>query len=111
MVAQVFRKVWYLPQENRWRGSDVLSYRDAGKLTVYGDSMEFKGKKETVIIKTIQSVSYGKQVKDFANNWVRVEYGDVAKPSVAFFADGSWLGVGRIFGGTKRILEAVKRLG
>jgi hypothetical protein len=110
MVAQVFDKVWYLPHENKWRDLNVLAYRDAGKLTVYADSMEFKGKRKTVIIKNVHSVSYGKQGRDFVNNWVRVEYGDSAAPSVAYFADGSMHGWGGIFGGTKRILEAVRRL-
>ena len=43
------------------------------------------------------------------NNWVKIEYGDITTPSVAFFADGSSYGWGGIFGGTKKILEAVKQ--
>jgi hypothetical protein len=110
MVAQVFDTVWYLPAENRWRDLNVLAYRDVGILTIYTDSMEFKGKNETILIRSVQRVSYGKQGRDFVNNWVRVEYGAGVTPSVAFFADGSWRGWGGIFGGTKRILEAALRL-
>ena len=58
----------------------------------------------------LHNVSYGKQGRDFINNWVKVEYGDMNSPSIAFFADRSLRGWGGIFGGTKRILEAVRRL-
>ena len=110
MVPMKFDKVWYLPHENKWRDLNVLAYRDTGQLIVYDNSIEFKGKKETVIIKNVRYVSYGKQGRDFINNWVKVEYGDGPIPSVAYFADGSLRGWGGIFGGTMRILEAVKRL-
>lgn len=107
MVDQVFDIVWYLPRENRWRDLNLLAYRDTGKLTVSENSLQFNGSKETVVINNIQRVTIGKQGRDFINNWVRIEYGDTSDPSVAFFADGSMLGWGGIFGGTKRILEAV----
>jgi len=41
------------------------------------------------------------------NNWVRVDFGDPPQVLQAFFADGSWLGYGGIFGGTKKIYNAV----
>jgi len=76
MVPLKFDKVWYLPQENRWRDMNMLAYRDTGQLVLQDKSMEFRGKKETVIITRIQSVSCGRQRRDFVNNWVRVEYGE-----------------------------------
>jgi hypothetical protein len=109
MAAQIFDTVWYLPHENRWRDLNILAYRDTGKLTVQENAIEFNGGKETVVIANIQRVTFGKQGRDFINNWVKIEYGDSASPSVAFFADGSLRGWGGIFGGTKRILEAVKQ--
>jgi len=107
VAAQVFDIVWYLPHENRWRDLNLLAYRDTGKLTVGENSLQFKGSKENVVIDNIQRVTFGKQGRDFINNWVKIEYGDSSNPSVAFFADGSMFGWGGIFGGTKRILEAV----
>lgn len=86
MAAQTFDTVWYLPNENRWRDLNLLAYRD------------------------VLRVSYGKQGRDFVNNWVKVEYGHSATPSSAFFADGSLRGWGGISGGAKRILDAVRRL-
>jgi len=110
MVPLKFDKLWYLPHENRWRDMNMLAYRDTGQLVLHDKSMEFRGKKETVVITRVQSVSYGRQGRDFVNNWVRVEYGEGMTPSVAYFADGSMLGWGGILGGTKRILEAVRQL-
>lgn len=89
---------------------NLLAFRDAGKLIVSEDSLEFRGKKEKVVITNVRRISYGKQGRDFVNNWIRIEYGDVPTTSTAFFADGSLLGWGGIFGGTKRILAAVQHL-
>jgi len=110
MATQTFDNVWYLPDENRWRDMNLLAFKDAGKLIVGEDSLEFRGKKEKVVIANVRHISYGKQGRDFVNNWVRIEYGDAPTTSTAFFADGSLLGWGGIFGGTKRILAAVQHL-
>jgi hypothetical protein len=110
MVAQTFEKVWYLPDENRWRNMNIKAFRDVGRLIVGDNVLEFQGKKDTVIIKHVKRVSYGKQGRDFVNNWVKIEYGEDPELSTALFADGSKLGWGGIFGGTKRILAAVQHL-
>jgi len=110
MATQTFDNVWYLPDENRWTDMHLLAFRDMGKLIVGEDSLEFQGNKARVVITGVKRVSYGKQGRDFMNNWVRLEYGDPAATSTAFFADGSLLGWGGIFGGTKRILTAVQHL-
>ena len=107
MIKQMFSKVWYLPEENKWRDRKLLAFRDAGTLIVHEHSLEFQGKKGTVEITDVRRISYGKQGRDFVNNWVKIEYGD---SRTAFFADGGWLGWRGIFGGTKRILAAVRHL-
>ena len=86
---------------------NLLAMRDSGTLVVKDDSLEFTGKKETVYITDIQRISYGKQGRDFVNNWVKIDY---QNGKTACFADGSWLGWGGIFGGTKKILDAVCHL-
>jgi hypothetical protein len=110
MPAQTFDTVWYLPDENRWRDLNPLAYKDVGKLTINEESIEFQGRGQTLVIEKVRRVSYGKQGRDFVNNWVKVEYGDGPTASTAFFADGSMMGWRGIFGGTKRILDAVKRM-
>jgi len=107
METRTFKPVWYLPKENEWSDMNLLAMRDSGSLIVEDNSLEFIGKKITVHITDIQKVSYVKQGRDFINHWVKVEYQD---GKTAFFADGSLLGWGGIFGGTKKILGVVRRL-
>ena len=107
MARSIFSAVWYLPEENRWRDMKMLAFRDTGTLVVSDDSLEFNGKKEKVHIANIRRISDGKQGRDFFNRWVKIDYQD---GRTAFFADGSWLGWGGIFGGTKKILNAVQHL-
>jgi hypothetical protein len=110
MPTAVLNHVWYLPSENRWRDMNILAFRDSGRLVVGDDTLEFQGGKERVVISGVRRVSIGKQGRDFVNDWVKVEYGDPASPSTAFFADGRFLGWGGVFGGTRRILAAVQGL-
>jgi len=84
-----------------------LAYHDIGTLTVRGDSLLFNGGAGDVEIWDIRKISYGKQGRDFINNWVRIEY---ANGLHAFFADGYNDGWGGIFGGTKKIYKAIKHL-
>jgi hypothetical protein len=105
MTVQIFNNVWYRPNENRWRDMNLLAYSDIGTLIVDENFLEFKGKRENVHITNIRQISCGIQGRDFVNYWVTVDY-DTDKR--AFFADGSLLGCGGVFGGTRRILQAVK---
>lgn len=106
-VKKIFGKVWYLSKENKVSDLKLCAWQDSGTLTVGEDSLEFAGKKETVTITDIQKITFGKQGRDFINNWVRIEYQNGHK---AFFADGSLLGYGGILGGTKKIFNAVSHL-
>lgn len=105
MAVQTFNSVWYLPDENRWRDMNLLAFRDVGTLVIERGSVQFAGKKESVHITSIERVSFGKQGRDFVNNWVKIEY-DQGK--TAFFADGRSLGWHGIFGGTRKILSALQ---
>jgi hypothetical protein len=110
MSSQTFENVWYLPDENRWRDMNLLAFRDAGRLIVRDDSLEFQGRKERIVITHIRRVSFGKQGRDFVNDWVKIEYGDDPMVSTAFFADGNWLGWAGFLGGTKRIFDVVQQV-
>ena len=105
-----FESVWYRPDESSWRNFELVAFKDSGRLVVRADSLEFYGKSGRVHVANARSVALVKQGRDFINDWVRVEYGDAATPSTAFFADGSWFGWGGILGGTRRIYEAVRHL-
>jgi hypothetical protein len=110
MPNTVLDSVWYLPSENSWRKLNLLAFRDSGRLSIGDGTLEFQGRKGQVTITGIRRVSIGKQGRDFINAWVKVEYGDPASPSTAYFADGSLLGWGGVFGGTRRLLRCLSQL-
>jgi hypothetical protein len=105
-----FENVWYRPDESSWRNFELVAFKDSGRLVVRADSLEFYGKSGRVVVRDARSVTLAKQGRDFINDWVRIEYGDPARPATAFFADGSWLGWGGILGGPRRIFEAVRHI-
>ena len=111
MAERTFHSVWYLPDQNSWQDMNIFAFRDIGTLTIGKRSIEFHGRKGAVHIAHVKRISYGRQGRDFVNNWVRIEYGDSPATSVAFFADGSLLGWGGVLGGTKKLLAAVQHLG
>ena len=111
VAIQVFDPVFYLPHENKDLYLNILAGRQTGRLTVGEKSIQFSSGNGTVVIMmtNILRVTFGKQGSDFVNDWIRIEYGDQASPSVAFFADGALFGWGGLFGGTKKILDAVNQ--
>jgi hypothetical protein len=110
MEPLVFDRAYYLSRENTWLRFRLLAYEDVGKLTIGENSVLFESSKRTIAIVRIQKVSYGKQGRDFVNNWVKIEYLDGDKPAIAFFADGGQLGWSGVGGGTAKMLEAVKQI-
>jgi hypothetical protein len=110
MEPVLFDRAYYLSRENTWLRFRLLAYEDVGKLTISEASVMFESSKRTVVIDRIQQVSYGKQGRDFVNNWVKIEYLDGGRPALAFFADGGSLGWSGVAGGTAKMLEAIKRI-
>jgi hypothetical protein len=108
MEKITFEKIWYLPSANKWRDLNPLAFRDTGSLIIDDNLIIFLGKKEKVEIRNIKYVSYGKQGRDWVNNWVKVEYGEGNELSTAFFADGGSLGWGGVFGGTRKIFAVIQ---
>ena len=110
-MDEIITGVWYLPSENTWKEFNLLAMRDVGTLNLKKDELIFKGKKsKEIIIKNIQSISYGKQGRDFVNNWVKLEFiSDKGEKESAFFADGKMLGWSGILGGTKALLNKIKQ--
>lgn len=99
-----FYGVWYVPSEYDPNSFDLMRLRDTGTLVISQDSIQFRGKKNTVLIENIKRVSYGKG--DLVNSWVKILYGD---DGIALLADGNFLGWSGLFGGTKKILKAIQQ--
>jgi hypothetical protein len=105
-VSNQFNNVWYLSRENTIEQFKIMAYEDVGRLEIQENTIVYTGRKGSVIIRKISKIKYGKQGRDFMNNWVQIEYGDNQK---AFFADGSVLGWKGFFGGTKILFAAINK--
>ncbi len=100
---------WYLPSENTWMDFQMMAMKDIGMLIIDKSGIVFRGNNTDLIITQISSIAYGKQGRDFINNWVKIEYmGPNNLPMQAYFADGNKAGWAGIFGGTKRIYNQLK---
>ncbi|NHA04496.1 hypothetical protein G7092_11845 [Mucilaginibacter sp. HC2] len=103
--------VWYLSSENTRQKKQVMAMDDIGILNISPGILSFRGTKTEIVITEIISISYGKQGRDFINNWVKVEYyGSNGELSRAYFADGNNRGWSGIFGGTKNIFKLLKEV-
>jgi len=103
--------VWYLSSENTRQKKQVMAMDDIGTLNISPGVLSFRGAKTEIIITGVISISYGKQGRDFINNWVRVEYHDNNDELLhAYFADGNNRGWSGIFGGTKNIFKHLKEV-
>lgn len=110
MEPVVFDRAYYLSRENTWLRFKLLAYDDTGKLTISESAIAFESAKRRLAIDRITGVSYGKQGRDFVNNWVKVEYLDEGAPALAFFADGGSLGWSGVAGGTAKMFEGIRRI-
>jgi len=102
---KIFKKVWHLPEENSWKSTNLLAMKDVGRLSIANGKITFAGADSDIEISNIQNIQYGKQGRDFVNNWVKVEY---ENGKTAFFADGRWLGWKGILGGTRKIQQSLQ---
>ena len=100
----ILENVWFLPSANTWKDFQMMAMKDIGVLTVDTKGIIFRGNDTNLIINQLSSISYGKQGRDFINNWVKIEYyGLNGELQDAYFADGNNRGWSGIFGGTKRL--------
>ena len=105
MSDKTFYSVWH--RSGKKRLFELLAFKDIGTLVIGDDRIEFIGNNRLVINRVVK-FSYGRQGTDFVNKWVRIDYKEHAEEKTAFFADGDWFGWRGIFGGTRRIYEAVR---
>jgi hypothetical protein len=111
MDQLAFDRVYYQSRPNTWLRFRLLAYEDVGSLIIGPSSIVFASGKRELAIDRIQHVSFGKQGRDFINNWVKVEYlTEAGQSALAFFADGGSLGWSGVAGGTDKMLEAIKRI-
>lgn len=88
----------------------MAAFRDIGRLMIHSGGFGFQGKKNQLAGRALHQVWLSKQGWDFINTWVRVEYGQAPDFTIIWLADGTLLGWGGLFGGTRRIAAALQSL-
>ena len=88
-----------------------LAYTDRGTLHVAAGDLVFIGRKQTLTIGRVASISMGLQGADWVNQWVKLDYiSTTGDRHTAYFADGRFAGWGGLLGGTRRMFQMLKSL-
>jgi hypothetical protein len=106
MDEKTFANVWYRTTPVGGREVTMKAMEDRGELTVGPGKLVFTGKKKTVEITDIRSVTALRAGRDFINRWIVVTYG--ADGDEARFVDGRLLGWAGILGGNTRLRAAIE---
>jgi hypothetical protein len=107
---QMFDAIWYRekPVTESSRADPFL--RERGQLVVEGDAIHFQGPRTRVVMRGIEAVEYG--VHGSMNSpSVHVRYRDGGEARSAWLTDGGLGGYAGVFGGTRRLAEALSHLG
>jgi hypothetical protein len=105
MEPVTFPNVWYRSGVIGTTEVTMKAMEDRGTLTVSPGKLVFQGKKKTVEITDIQTVTSKRQGRDWVNKWIVVTHAE----GESRFVDGGLLGWAGILGGNKRLLAAVTR--
>lgn len=104
-----FDGIWYRarPATESTRADPFL--RERGQLVVEGDAIHFLGPKNSLVMRGIEAVEYGVH-GSMTNPSVHVRYRDGGEARGAWLTDGGLGGYAAMFGGTRRLAEALSHL-
>jgi hypothetical protein len=103
-----FNSVWY--RKIGKRAFFEFAPQDMGTLSIVEGRLEFTGKLIALSGMKVIEANLVKIAGDFWNPWVKVVLESPnSRIQEAYFADGTYMGWSGIFGGTRRISEAIKR--
>jgi hypothetical protein len=105
-----FDSIWYREKPVTESSRADPFTRERGRLVVEGDAIRFEGKRANVVLREIEAVQYGVH-GSMTTPSVRVRYRDGGEERSAWFTDGGMGGYSGMFGGTRRLAEALSHLG
>jgi hypothetical protein len=105
-----FDTIWYREKPATESSRADPFTRECGQLVVEGDAIRFEGKKANIVMRGIEAVEYGVH-GSMTNPSVHVRYRDGGEARSAWFTDGGLGGYSGVFGGTRRLAEALSHLG
>ena len=107
---RTYRSVWYRSAPATESTSANPFTRERGRLVVEADGLRFEGASTQLVLRGIEAVEYGVH-GTMTNPSVHVRYRDGDEARSAWFTDGAWAGYGGMFGGTRRLAEALNQAG
>lgn len=108
--TRIHHSVWYRSKPATESTSSDPFTRERGRLVVEADGLRFEGPKTQLTLRGIEAVEFG-VYGTMTNPSVHVRYRDGDEPRSAWFTDGAWAGYGGMFGGTRRLAEALDPAG
>ena len=107
---RTFDGIWYRekPVTESSRADPFI--RERGRLVIEGDALHFQGRSTSVVMRGIEAVEYGVH-GSMTNPSVHVRYRDGGEARSAWLTDGGMGGYAGMFGGTRRLAEALSHLG
>lgn len=108
--ARTFDHIWYRekPVTESTRAGPFT--RERGRLVVEGDGLRFEGKTTRLVMREVEAVEYGVH-GTMTSPSIHVRYRDGDAPRSAWFTDGGMGGYAGMFGGTRRLAQALGHLG
>jgi hypothetical protein len=108
-AAQVFESVWYRAKPATESSRADPFTRERGRLVVEPDGIRFEGRTAKLVLRGIEAVEYG-VYGTMTNPSVHVRYRDGGEARSAWFTDGGMGGYSGVFGGTRRLAQALDHL-
>ncbi|WP_420126554.1 hypothetical protein [Longimicrobium sp.] len=104
-----FAGIWYRSKPVTESTQADPFVRERGSLAVTGDTITFQGPRTQVVMRGVEAVEYG--VHGSMNNpSVHVRYREDGEPRSAWLTDGGMGGYAGMFGGTRRLADALSHL-
>lgn len=105
-----FDSIWYREKPVTESSRADPFTRERGRLVVERDAIRFDGTKVNIVMRGIEAVEYGVH-GSMTNPSVHVRYRDGAEARSVWFTDGGLGGYAGMFGGTRRLAQALSHLG
>ena len=107
--ARTFSRVWYRSKPITESTKADPFIRERGRLAVEADAIRFEGPRTRVVLRNVEAVEYGVH-GTMSSPSVHVRYREGDEPRGAWFTDGRLGGYAGMFGGTRRLAQALSRL-
>lgn len=107
---QTFDGIWYRARPVTESSKADPFIRERGRLVVEGDAIHFQGPKFHVEMRGIEAVEYGVH-GSMTNPSVHVRHREGGEARSAWLTDGGLGGYAGMFGGTRRLAQALSHLG